>query len=64
LLSWQSKTLPQVLGEAIFTLKTLQQKKSQISLKLDFERKTRLELAFKHIENQTITITNKVALQM
>ena len=27
LLSWQSKTLPQVLGEAIFTLKTLQQKK-------------------------------------
>ena len=39
-LSLQSKTSPQVPGEPI-SHKT---KKSQISLRLDFERKTRLEL--------------------
>jgi hypothetical protein len=40
-----------------------QQKSSLFGL-LFVERKTRLELAFKYIDNQTITIANKVALQM
>ena len=50
-------------GESAFP--TMQNEKSNpFGLLFHFERKTRLELAFKHIDNQTITNTNKVALQM
>ena len=45
LFSWQSPTLPKVRGKRFLMGNIQKQKKSQISLRLDLERKTRLELA-------------------
>lgn len=53
-LCWLDKTLPQVHGGAVFTPKCIKTKKSQKTLRLDFERKTRVCPSAPHSVYQAI----------